>query len=1824
MAGIVVPGHAKSARRTVHTKKPLLSAGLGHSAIVLEQGELVTFGLARQYQLGLDFIKEKDRRTKSEADLPDPVDRHSPQVVPALRHINDKVATVACGSSHTLAVGGSGHVYSWGSGAFGKLGHGETDGEYSDVRIPRQVEFKRKRIARVSCGPDHSAAVSEGGEVLTWGAGSYGNLGHGDNNDEVRPRLVETLLGKACISVACGSKHTLALTAAGAVFAWGYGGGGRLGCGDTRGLFRPKLVDALKDHPCHFISAGESHSMSLLGERGQCYSWGVGDYGKLGHGDTTPQNLPRHLEYFRQYTLTWVAGGTFHSAGTTDQGLLFTWGGGTYGKLGQQDTMNSLTPRPCKSLQAGAHFVQVDCGVFHTMAVTKLGDVYTFGFNGNGRLGLAGPGTTDTRQRNVPHHLKNLLAAKDTDDIGMPLDESQAATTALVKALRPKKVSHLCLGGFYSAALTDQGDLYTWGDGRHGATGLDLSRSEEKEVKRPSRVLGLGGARNSVAVLAAGVRHLIAVTHEGSIFSWGDGSLGRLGHGDTTAVGEPRVISTLKAQKIVRASAGEEHSAAVGADGTLYTWGSGSFGKLGHGEPSDELTPRKVNLDLLPGTSRRVSQVACGFAHSVALCDSFEVLVWGSGFKGKLGLGDDQNRLTPTSVPVLKRKKVAHIACGSFHTVVATETGDVYTWGIGERGQLGHGDLENHKTPDQVLGLQGVEVTVVAAGEAHTMAVSRDGSKTWAWGAGHYGQLGVGGLEPRLSPASILELESQQIRHVACGSNHSGAVSDTGKVYMWGNGANSRLGNGMVDEQKMPQLVPALASSALTDSSSASNDEPSRLLTPEMMRKLHGTDIDAATAQKVLDDSTSLATRAQQADAEAARREEQAAAGGLSGADSANLREELANTEKDDASVISTVMAVAMAGRAIRPQLDKLQQLVKSQRENVAEIIENEQRQIDSLKGQLDEMVHENETLEAECLTMESKVDLVLSNHKMVHESLTKHYGYTRIELLPGLKASSFEKGLYERMISILYEEPQYLSVMLRKAEADQVDRLVQVICERIYANHYKARDEYYILALITHAMGEDMSNVTRPTDMLAQVNYVTKLMSAYTRRGPNTEALKDALFKPLSLVLARKKLDLEIDPARVYAANLEWLRHKGYTELPSQETAARAWKIKEVQDIVKPRIKQLLDIAELFLTRVISARGVLPYGVRAIAQKVYEMAQDRFPKATDIAKMAGVANFLFTSYLCPAIIQPEAFDLCSISSRPTAAMKRNLLRIAATLKAFGSLKAYDDLAEPWMAEISSKISGSAELMRQCYSNLTDVPELEDQRRVTMYMESTEPRTPTRAFELNAIYLLHSVLYRNHTDIVSSSDAPLTTILRDLGNMPDQLPADQNKQVLLRLQLRSRDELLASKASGSNDATPVDLQADLRQSLLDCLRIAPTVNLRQNEGLTESMEELLRECKADARFEAAAGVQKVLELLKRTGVADGSNGEAFLQQTADEISKRARRRVRLVKERTDLQKIVDFVITHKVELRRKHAAYNEYLDAVREQRVTVKNVYTNEKLQRGDRRKARKDDAAAKREEEERKKADLERVRVVMSSHPTFAHIIEHDPVLLKYVEAHPNLTKTQMRDLLDRRPDFVAAFDKNPEELMKIGRAPSLTLMLNQHKELKAALDKKQEVREILESKPDLTRNQLNELVHTNAQLKDLYDSRPELKELLQQRAKLFEDEQKALEDQKADSFVAGPLVKVSAKYLTKDGVIVTLNLPPKMVQKLTFEFSSVRPGTTSVLAMHNGRAVFAFELRLEDLLNMQHHRQFVLDQGKLKLDVGKTLTFLNERMRF
>ena len=296
-----------------------------------------------------------------------------------------------------------------------------------------------------------------------------------------------------------------------------------------------------------------------------------------------------------------------------------------------------------------------------------------------------------------------------------------------------------------------------------------------------------------------------------------------------------------------------------------------------------------------------------------------------------------------------------------------------------------------------------------------------------------------------------------------------------------GNGSNFRLGNNDTQEQEIPQQITALSKSALTDS----GQEPSRLLTPEMMRQLQGTDVDAATAQRVLDDPSTLALRAQQADAEMERQ------AGRVGAE-AGLKEEMADTEKDEASTITTVMAVAMAGRAIRPTLDVLQKLVKAQREDVVGIIEEEAKQIEILKASLDDEVRKNEHIEQECLEIEDKVNLVLLNAKTVQESLARSYGYQRIELWPAEMNLGFEKRPYERMASIIYEEPQHVAVLLKRADAREVDPLVAVIVQQLYANQYKARDEYYIVQLMLYVLSDELGNLTDPAALLSRVSCAT------------------------------------------------------------------------------------------------------------------------------------------------------------------------------------------------------------------------------------------------------------------------------------------------------------------------------------------------------------------------------------------------------------------------------------------------------------------------------------------------------------------------------------------------------------------------------------------------------------------------------------------------------------------------------------------------------------------------------------------------------------
>ena len=156
-------------------------------------------------------------------------------------------------------------------------------------------------------------------------------------------------------------------------------------------------------------------------------------------------------------------------------------------------------------------------------------------------------------------------------------------------------------------------------------------------------------------------------------------------------------------QLVVAASAGEQHSLAITADGALWSWGNGGNGRLGHGEQQNQLLPKKIEAL----ADQRVVAASAGACHSIARTADGAVWSWGWGAFGRLGHGDTQSQLLPMKIEALAGQRVVAVSAGGGHSgghslALATD-GAVFTWGQGEDACLGHGeDLSNQLLPKKV------------------------------------------------------------------------------------------------------------------------------------------------------------------------------------------------------------------------------------------------------------------------------------------------------------------------------------------------------------------------------------------------------------------------------------------------------------------------------------------------------------------------------------------------------------------------------------------------------------------------------------------------------------------------------------------------------------------------------------------------------------------------------------------------------------------------------------------------------------------------------------------------------------------------------------------------------------------------------------------------------------------------------------------------------------------------------------------------------------------------------------------------------------------
>ncbi|KAI9087456.1 hypothetical protein K1719_030596 [Acacia pycnantha] len=346
----------------------------------------------------------------------------------------------------------------------------------------------------------------------------------------------------------------------------------------------------------------------------------------------------------------------------------------------------------------------------------------------------------------------------------------------------------------HTALVTRQGELFTWGEECGGRLGHGI----DKDFSRPCLVEFL--AVTNVEFVECGEYHTCAVSTSGDLFSWGDGThgAGLLGHGNDISHWIPkRIIGPLEGLQVISVACGTWHSALATSNGKLFTFGDGAFGVLGHGDVQSVPYPKEVQS--LSGL--KTVKVACGLWHTAAIVEvmsqtgsnvsSRKLFTWGDGDKYRLGHGNKETYLQPTCVSSLIEYNFQQVACGHILTVALTTAGQVFTMGGTAYGQLGN-PLSDGKSPIMVQDkLVGEFVEEIACGEHHVAALTSR-SELYTWGKGANGRLGHGDTHDRKSPTLVECLKDRHVKSISSGSNFMTCIC----IHKWVSGVDQSVCSG--------------------------------------------------------------------------------------------------------------------------------------------------------------------------------------------------------------------------------------------------------------------------------------------------------------------------------------------------------------------------------------------------------------------------------------------------------------------------------------------------------------------------------------------------------------------------------------------------------------------------------------------------------------------------------------------------------------------------------------------------------------------------------------------------------------------------------------------------------------------------------------------------------------------------------------------------------------------------------------------------------------------------------------------------------------------
>lgn len=732
-----------------------VAAGLNHTVALRKDGTIWTWGDNRYGQLG---------NGSRDAGYGHPVK------VAGL----DGVVSVAAGERHSLALKEDGTVWSWGDNEHCQLGDATGVVGHTEPIMVNGLEG----ITAIAAGDYFSVALKDDGTLWYFGDSFFGGGTNGGIwHDFARPHQVEGV--SDVVSFACGRRTIVALKEDGTVWCWGDNSQGQLGNGSYDSHNEPIAVPDLYDVTA--VAAGEKFTMALKSDG---TVWGWGTLYIAGGENLQRRNRPEKLAGLSGVAN--IKAGYWLGLALKRDGTVWYSGADTRKQEDEKSGWQFLKRSPV----ASTHVIYA--GGKDAFLEKQDGTLLCWGLNDFGQPEVKG--------KRKPITLVPLLFSATAQAERVPAAAVRGETPAPLT-----KFQGIAAGSEHSVALARNGTVWTWGENNSGQLG-----SKKGSANSPLPVYEKGeGLLSSVVQVTAGSLNTLAVKADGTVWIWGLKMWERpylnVSRQDANGIWGESPLDTIPPTRI----AGVEDAIAVAGgqgglafvllhrDGTLSTFGGANDQFLPHLQvrPFPELTD--------------IVAISAGAREFAALKRDGTVWTWGSN--DRKSLPENSKNQGAHLHLVENLNNVVKVVAGTESILVVKSDGTVWGWGSNLYAQTPGGlQVTSSLVPVQIPDLaEIVDITTPASGYtngAHFLALDRKG-RVWSWGYNFRGQLGQGtkGVDNVMKPALVEGLD--EVTALATGKMHALALRKDGSIWSWGGNSSGQLGNASGSDSAFPVRV---------------------------------------------------------------------------------------------------------------------------------------------------------------------------------------------------------------------------------------------------------------------------------------------------------------------------------------------------------------------------------------------------------------------------------------------------------------------------------------------------------------------------------------------------------------------------------------------------------------------------------------------------------------------------------------------------------------------------------------------------------------------------------------------------------------------------------------------------------------------------------------------------------------------------------------------------------------------------------------------------------------------------------------------------------